>query len=70
MEDGEDEGGLRRVIPAVGKLDGEGLDAGVGGEFPLEVLLVARVVAENVGGWGGRGIARVDPGLGADGAGI
>lgn len=52
------------------ELNGEVLDVGVRGELPLEVLLVARVVAENVRGRGSRGIVRVDPGLGADGAGV
>lgn len=54
----------------MGELDGEALDAGVGGELPLEVLVVARVVAQHVRRRGRGSVVRVEPGLGADGAGV
>jgi hypothetical protein len=61
----------RGIVPAVGELDGEGLETGVGGELPLEVLVVGGGVAGYVGG--GRcaaAVAGVGPGVGADGAGV
>jgi hypothetical protein len=56
-------GYVRGVIPAMGELDGEVVDGGVGGEKPLEVLQVAGVIAGDVGGGRGGGVVRVSPGL-------
>lgn len=54
----------------MGELDGEGLDTGVGGELPLEVLVVGGGVAGYVGGGRAAAVAGVGPGVRADGAGV
>jgi hypothetical protein len=57
----------------VGELDGEVLEVGVGGELESEVLGgvgVVGSVAGDVGGWCCRAVLGVNPGIGADGAGV